>query len=200
MEWELFLKNSLFFFALINPASKVFLLASMKPRLTEKEVCTIACRSTIFSFLLLFVICSAGSFILQNIFRVDLYSISVVGGCVLFLIGLKAVTQGVFYEKNIYSEQEDITLVPLATPLIAGPGTIAASISYSAQHGFVTTIICLAMALLMNGIIMTMSNPIGKVAERLRLIGPVIRITGLIVMAMAVQMLFHGVGEWIKSL
>ncbi len=48
----------------------------------------------------------------------------------------------------------DVSLVPLAAPLIAGPGMIAASISLSAQIGFISTAIGLIVSLTVNFLLM----------------------------------------------
>ena len=46
---------------------------------------------------------------------------------------------------------------------------------------------------------MLFSLPLGRVLRFLHLVGPLIRITGLIVSAVAVQMILAGGAEWLKS-
>jgi multiple antibiotic resistance protein len=131
---------------------------------------------------------------------VEIYSLKVAGGIVLFIIGLQAVRNGKFYESSPNANMGDISIVPLGAPLIAGPGTITAAISYSSASGVSNTLLAISVALALNFILMTWSLWIGKVLDRFQVIGPLIRITGLIVAAVAVQMILNGIGEWFAIL
>ena len=46
---------------------------------------------------------------------------------------------------------------------------------------------------------MLTSLQVGKALEKVNATGPIIRITGLIVAAVAVQMMLNGLGEWLKA-
>jgi len=199
MEWRLILANALYFLALINPASKVFLLSARTPPYSWQELRTIAGRATIAAFFILVLFSSAGSFLLTTIFHVELYSLSVAGGVILFSIGLTAVRKGVFYDENSRGLQGDISIVPMAAPLIAGPGTITAAISFASANGLWITIVCLSFALIMNLAAMLVSLQLGRFLERYRVTGPLIRITGLVVAAVAVQLIFSGLEMWVRQ-
>lgn len=194
------IRSSLYFLALINPASKIFLLGSHQPSFSRKEITAIAIRSTIVAFLILIILAWAGNYILLSIFQVKLYSLRAAGSVVLFLVGLSAVRNGRFYEESAMQSISDISIVPLAAPLIAGPGTITAAISYSSIFGFWTTALCLSIALVANLITMLTARHIGVFLEKVNAIGPLVRITGLIVMAVAVQMMFTGLTDWLREL
>ena len=198
LSWNLILENGLYFLALLNPASKVMFLATYEPKLTKKQVWELSWKSSIAALVILSILAGTGEIILSKIFRVDLYSLKITGGIVLFLIGLTAVREGRFInrvEHQLRQTFTDLSLVPLAAPLIAGPGTIAASISGAAQHGLVTAIISLSGAILINFILMLFSIGINQMLEKLHLLGPLIRLTGLIISAVAVQMVIAGCKE-----
>ena len=191
------IENTLYFLALVNPASKIFLLSTIQPPYTSKELWNVSLRSTIVAFLILLVLAGTGKFLLVSVFHVQMYSLNVAGGIILFIIGLTAVRKGRFFEETALRRVSEISIVPLASPLIAGPGTITAAIYYSSRHGFILTMICLSLALLINFIIMLSSLYIGQSLERVNAIGPIVKITGLIVSAVATQMVFSGVQEWV---
>jgi multiple antibiotic resistance protein len=194
------LANALYFLALINPASKVFLLSSADPPYAWPELRSIAVRSTLAAFVILATLACAGSYILDAVFQVQLYSLKVAGGVILFLIGLNAVRKGVFHESTDKRGVGDISIVPMAAPLIAGPGTITGAISFNAIHGSMATILCMAIALAVNLAFMLLSMQIGRLLEKIHATGPLIRITGLIVAAVSVQMIFAGCEMWLKSI
>lgn len=195
------LENSLYFLALINPASKVFFLTSHQPALNTNELRHIARRATLFAFIILLAGGAGGKFILENVFKVELYALQISGGLVLLFSGLAAVQKGKFYhdQENRHISHDELSVVPLAAPLIAGPGTIAATISFSVQYGFIPTLIALTPALLINLASMYASRHISKLLEFFVFVGPVIRLTGLIVMAMAMQMMLSGIGAFIRQ-
>lgn len=197
--FQLLLENSLYFLALINPASKLFLLSSIEPPLSRKKLLTLSLHSTAAAFIILLLVSVVGNFLLHSVFHVEIYSLKVAGGIVLFIIGLQAVRNGKFYESNPSGNLSDISIVPLGAPLIAGPGTITAAISYSSASGVSNTLSAITVALILNLILMTCSQWIAKILDRFQVIGPLIRITGLIVSAVAVQMVLNGMGEWFAS-
>ena len=199
MDFATILESSAYFLALINPVSKVFLLSTMDPPYTRRQLWSVSVRSTLVAMAILIVLIGAGSFLFHAVFRVEIYSLTVAGGVVLFTVGLKAVRKGRFYEESELRGVPDITVVPLAAPLIAGPGTIAAAVSFSTIYGPAITLLCVSLALLVNLAIMLMSRSLGRFLERFNATGPLIRITGLIVMAVAVQMVFTGVTTWVQT-
>lgn len=194
------IRSALYFLALINPASKIFLLSTYQPPFRAEELRQMAWRSTVVAFLILGILAFAGNHLMVHVFQVRLYSLRVAGSAVLFLVGLSAVRNGRFYEESAMKSVSDMSVVPLAAPLIAGPGTITAAISFSSIHGFWITLICLSLALFVNLLCMLASRRIGLVLEKMNATGPLVRITGLIVMAVAVQMFFTGLGEWIHEM
>jgi multiple antibiotic resistance protein len=143
------------------------------------------------------MVTAVGAPLLKNVFHVELYSLKVAGGIVLFLVGLSAVQRGRFHESAQRGKPDDLSIVPLGAPLIAGPGTITAAISFSSEQGFVLASIAMTLALGLNFLIMLMAFPIGKQLERIHATGPLVRITGLIVAAVAAQIVFDGLNEWL---
>jgi Multiple antibiotic transporter len=153
------------------------------------------------SLLILLVLTSIGDFLMVKIFHVEMYSLSVAGGIILFIIGLTAVREGNFFEDNKETQSvSDISIVPLAAPLIAGPGTMTAAITFASIHGIAITDICITISILINLIFMLLSHPINNFLEKLNATGPIIRITGLIVTAVAMQMIFSGGASWVRQI
>lgn len=200
MAYSFFLANSLYFLALINPASKIFLLSSIDPPYSWRELCNVSLRCTCAALAILVVLACAGSLLLDNVFQVQVYSLKVAGGVILFLIGLGGVRKGEFYENPKLGGRTDIAIVPMAAPLIAGPGTIAGAISFHAIHGAAPTIACLTAALGLNLVLMLCSGKIAWFLNKTHVMGPLIRITGLIVAAISVQMIFSGCELWLNTL
>ena len=195
---KIIIENALYFLALLNPASKVMFLSTYEPKLTRKQIFELSWKSSTAALFILITLALFGEIVLSKIFRVELYSLKITGGIVLFMIGLVAIREGHFVNRDEHQKQmnfTDLSLIPLATPLIAGPGIIAAGISTAAQYGVISVIISLFFGIFINFVIMLFSSGINKVLEKLHLIGPLIRLTGLIISGVAAQMIINGIKE-----
>jgi len=195
------IENSFYFLVLINPISKILFIAAKHPTYSHQKLISICLRSNIVALSMLILLASIGDFLMTKIFHVEIYSLSVAGGIILFSIGLTAVKTGNFFEnKKKNNVNEDVSIVPLAAPLIAGPGSMTAAISFASMNGTLTTIICIVVAILINFVCMLFSFRFNKFLEKFKATEPLTRITGLIVTAVAMQMIFSGCATWFNRL
>ena len=202
MDWLKILENAVYLLALLNPPSKILFLSTYEPELEMRQIWELSWKSSLAALLMLIAFAIVGQFVLEQIFRISLYSLKITGGLVIFFIGWLAVREGKFFQKRENELRNDFTelsIVPLAAPLIAGPGTITVAISFAAEYGHIPCLTALVLALTVNFVLMLFSLPLGRVLRFLHLVGPLIRITGLIVSAVAVQMILAGGAEWLKS-
>ena len=105
MNWTAFVENSLYMLALLNPASKVMFLATYEPSLSVKQIRELAWKSSLAALLILIALAGAGEIVLSKVFRVELYSLKITGGMVLFMIGWLAVREGRFVNQKEHPEQ-----------------------------------------------------------------------------------------------
>ena len=194
-------ENALYLLALLNPASKIMFLASYPASSGRGKNFELSWKSSAAALVILILLAAAGQFLLGRIFRVELYSLQITGGLVVFVIGWTAINQGRFVKQQQDSLMEgltDISLVPLATPLIAGPGMIAAVIAGSVADGLLPTCAALTLALLINFLLMICAGGINKFLVKMHLLGPLIRVTGLIIAVVAMQMMVTGIRTALK--
>ena len=189
------IENALYLLVLLNPASKIMFLASYQPSLSRRENFELSWKSSGAALLILLVLAAVGDALLRRIFRVELYSLQVTGGLVVFMIGWLAIREGRFIalpKDGRKPDMTDISLVPLAAPLIAGPGMIAAVIAGTIQYGIIHEALSLTLAIGINFFLMVFAQKINHVLNRTHLLGPVIRLTGLVIAVTAMQMIFSG--------
>jgi multiple antibiotic resistance protein len=191
--------NALYLLALINPISKVSILTALMPEKEDPRFRSLTNRSSFVAVCILFGAMIVGDFLLRSVFRVDLYSLRLAGGVVVFWVGLNALRRGVFFENDAHTGIADMALVPLACPMIAGPATIAACIGLRMQYGVFNSTMAMLLALSVNHIIMLLSPFIGRVLNRSHILSALIRITGLIVMTIGTQMALDGLAGWFKA-
>jgi len=184
---------SLFFIAVINPVSKIAVISVLPEAATFKDIEQISVRSTFAAFLMLLVFALGGSFILSTIFNVQLYAFQMVGGIVVFYYGFAALRNGVFFEMDSTKKLSDLSIVPIASPLIAGPATITAVISMTAEYTAFPVIVAISIALVFNMFVMIVSRIIAKPLVKFNLLGVLIRIMGLFVASIGMNMVLSGI-------
>lgn len=194
---KLILINALYLLALLNPVSKVAVLAVIASSEERSILQRIVVKATLIAGCLLLGVMLFGNFILQDIFHVQIYSLRIAGGTMLFITGLNGLRKGVFFEQDTHSRFADMAIVPLACPMIAGPATIAASLTLTTHVAKLPLFVSLATALSLNALIMLTSKQVSRLLLRFNVLGALIRITGLAVMAIGVQMVLDGCASWL---
>ena len=190
------LVTTLYFLALINPVSKVSVLAVLSSEHERAAFMRVTAKASLVAGGILLGSMIFGDFILRTVFRVELHSLRLAGGAVLCWVGFNALRKGVFFEQETRARFEDVALVPLACPMIAGPATIAACIALRAREGFVVPGLSILFAVALNHVVMAFSRQIGSALGRFNLLGALVRLTGLIVMTIGTQMALDGISAW----
>ncbi len=125
--------------------------------------------------------------------EVSLESLSIAGGLLLLLVALEML-RGM--DSDLSEADADVALVPLATPLVAGPGAIATVIILTEQNssasGRAGVIAGIVAALLAVFVVLLLAERLGRVLPA-SLISFLTRVFGLLLSAIAVQLVVDGV-------
>ena len=112
---------------------------------TRKQV---ALRSLITAFLIVFLFCTLGKVIFE-LFGITLPAFRITGGALIILVGFQMLhgEQSTIHNptkedtKNAKEAKLSIAVSPLAMPILAGPGTIATAMNYSATGNILEIVI-----------------------------------------------------------
>lgn len=126
--------------------------------------------------------------VLLDYLGVSLGSLSVAGGLLLLLVALEML-RGIDTPPD---EDSDIALVPLATPLVAGPGAIATVIVLSRQRPEIAVLGGAAAALLAMTIALLLAGTIARLIPA-TFLHFLTRVFGLLLAAIAVQLVAEGI-------
>jgi multiple antibiotic resistance protein len=166
-------------FAVIDIMGNIPLIISLRKKVghIQSEKATLVAAGIMILFLFL------GKSIL-NLLGVDVNSFAVAGALILFLMALEMVL-GIDFFKG--EEAKTASIVPIAFPLLAGPGSMTALVSLRAEFAFVNIVIAILInCILVYGVL--------KGASRVeRLLGPsginVLRkVFGIVLLAIAVKL------------
>lgn len=183
--------------ALINPISKIFIITTLKENTDSSGLRHIIIKSSFIALVILLTFTFIGNFLLIRFFHIQIYSFKIAGGIVMVLRGFEALNKGLFFELSGNQKLEDLSIVPLASPMIAGPATITAAVSFPAKYGLTVTSLSILAAVAVNLLIMLISPRLTGTLNKHNIMGALIRITGLIVATIGVQMVLDGFGEYI---
>jgi multiple antibiotic resistance protein len=190
------------FFAIMNPIANTAVFVGLAGEESASQQRKVALKALSLSFfiILAFAILGKGIF---HMFGITLPAFKITGGVLIFIIGTHMLG-GESSKMHKTKEQEsdiDIAVSPLAVPILAGPGTIATAINFSAAGGWVAIGITIAMFALLCLItyICFLSgerivNLIGNSGLNI-----VTRLMGLILAVIGVQMLIEGIASAIHT-
>ncbi len=200
MNFNLFLACFVAFVALVNPIQKVFVVTSIQKQFGEESAKSISIRASFTALGILLFFLLVGRIVLSYVFHIELYAFQITCGAVLFYNGITGLQKGFFFKLDDSMSIKDITAVPIAMPMIAGPATITAAVTFPAEYGPIITVLAIVAALGVNLFFMIYAGVIGKVLTRHNLMNPLVRIFGLIVATIGVQMVFNAIKSFIDTL
>ena len=190
---------SLAFIALINPVQKIFVINSLQQQFDAKSLRVISIKSTITAFIILLAFLWIGQLVFNYVFHIEQYALQITCGVVLFYNGIMGLHNGVYLKLDKNLSIKDITAVPIAIPMIAGPATITAAVTFPVHYGRFITTIAILIALLINFCCMLYARKIGDLLNKHNLMNSLVRIFGLIVATIGVQMILNGIKGFILS-
>lgn len=193
------------FFATVGPPDVAAMFAALTTDDTPQMRRRIALRGTVIATVILLFFAIAGELMLSTL-GISLPALRIAGGILLLLIGIEMVfartsggTSTTEEEEREAAGKQDITVFPLATPLIAGPGAMGASILLmsDAQGEFllqVAVIAAMLAVLLVTLIGMLLASPIQRV---LGVTGMhvITRVLGVLLTGLAVQFVLDGLAQ-----
>ncbi|WP_442604181.1 MarC family protein [Paenibacillus sp. KN14-4R] len=194
------------FFTLINPLSVMPIFLSMTSDLESASRIRTAKKSVFVAFITLVIFAITGQ-LLFKFFAISVNSLKVVGGVIFFLMGQDMLQARLVKPKVAESEKKkyvnDISITPLAIPMICGPGAITNSIVLMESTKSIGEILILlgsilAICIITYVIFVNSSKIIHILGETGNNV--LMRIMGLIVMVIAVEFLVSGLKPIIRDI
>jgi len=191
------------FFATIGPLDVAAMYAALTSGVSPKRRRQMAVRGTLIAGSILLLFALVGDFLLAGL-GISLAALRTGGGILLLLIGIDLVfarssgsTSTTDEEEKEAQSKQDISVFPLATPLIAGPGALGAVILLMANAEGELVLQAVVIAALIAILLLTLAMLIlaSEIQQFLGVTGMhvVTRIFGVLLSALAVQFIFDGI-------
>ena len=126
------------FFAIMNPIANIPVFLSFAGGADKPTIKRINKRATITAFLIVASFVVLGKFIFQ-LFGITIPAFKITGGILVFYVGFEMLQSKKSSVKHLSQTKidEDIAISPLATPILAGPGTIVTAMDFVTKGDFV---------------------------------------------------------------
>jgi len=191
-------------FFVVDPFAVIPLFVTMTAGESAAKRAATAMRSTIVMTCTLLLFAITGSLIFQ-IFGITIGAFKIAGGILLFLMAVdmmraqRSRTRTSPEEESEGVVKEDVAIIPLAIPMLSGPGSIATvTVQMSEAAGrppYVAVVIC--SILLTGALTFLLFRGAGLLERTLKTTGLniVVRIMGLLLAAVAVQYVVGGIRD-----
>lgn len=194
------------FFSLINPLGIMPVFITMTADLTPAQRRATARKATFVAFITLMVFAFSGQ-LLFKFFGISVNSFRIVGGVIFFLMGMDMLQARLGKVKISSSEVKkyvnDISVTPLAIPILCGPGAITNSIVLMEDAASVTHKLILVLAMF-SVLFIAFLALLGstKIVKFLGETGNkvLMRLMGLILMVIAVEFFFSGLKPFLLDI
>lgn len=194
MNWRAFGETFVTLFVITDPIGNAPVFVAITRSLEPRQRQTAATRATLAAGALILGFAVFGEVVLRYL-HVSLGSLSIAGGLLLMLVALEML-RGSDFPGGDGSRPEDVALVPLATPLVAGPGAIATAIVLWRQHpgvgGHAAVLLAIVLAVACVGASLLLAERVTR-ATSPAVLSFLTRVFGLLLSAIAVQLVVDGV-------
>ena len=199
---ELYLSALVAFFVVIDPPGCAPIYAGLTNGASPANRRSMAIRAVVVASIILFVFAAVGEALL-NALGVSLSAFRIAGGIMLFLIALEMVFEKRTERREDRAakvastpEVEDVSIFPMAMPMIAGPGSIASvMLMMSRNHGVekvAVVLAALATILALTLVALLAAGPLMRLLGA-RIEAVITRILGVLLGALAVQFVIDGI-------
>ena len=192
------LSAALLLFLILDPLGNIPVFLGLLKPLPAHRRRIVLVRELLIALVVLFVFLWGGRYVLEAM-HLRQESVSIAGGIVLFLIGLKMIfptPEGMFGDLP----GGEPFIVPMAIPMVAGPSGMAAVMLLGSQEPgrMADWSLALVIAWLGTAAILFSATYLYKVLG-MRVLAAVERLMGMLLVALSVQMLMDGVAAFLAS-
>ncbi len=201
MDVNTFLHIFIPLFAVIDPFAALPLYMSLTTGLSEAQKRKIVKEASLTAVVLLIFFAFLGIYIL-DFMGISIEALMIAGGLLMLLVSLEMVKEGdkprsTKKKVALHEETGDIGIVPLGTPMLAGPGAISLVIilmsKYPTEWGSI--VISIVGIIILTALIFLGSNLISKIMGE-KGSRAFTRVMGLLVAAFAVQYILDGIAQY----
>lgn len=194
-----FFDISLALFLVINPFGNLPAFLPLLKDFDRAHQQRILLRECFFSFLVgLFFACIGESFL--SILAIEEHSVRISGSVLLFIVGITMIYPELSLSPSSKTKPEEPFFVPIATPIVSGPGVIATIMILASRPDVTNSMLFASMIVTWSLVGITMvGGPLLMLVINDRGLQAMERLMGMIILLLAIEMFRSGLYKFILS-
>ncbi|MBO9570257.1 MULTISPECIES: MarC family protein [Cellulomonas] len=195
LDVQLFISVFVTLFVIMDPPGTVPIFLALTGSMTRQQRARAARQAILVAFGVIVGFALFGQSLL-NYLHVSVEALQGAGGLLLLLVAMELLTGKMDSNEGLEGTQGNVALVPLGTPLLAGPGAIVATMVFVQQASEATDWVAIAIGVVLVHLCLWLSMRFANAIHRvLKDSGTMLvsRIAGLLLAAIAVQLLADAV-------
>jgi len=176
-------------FIVVDPFGNIPIFMGLTQKMDGPQKRKVFNTACLVGFILLLVFAFTGQEIFM-IFGVSIYSFEVAGGILLLIISIRILISGNLEEK--VESPESLGAVPIAMPLLVGPGAITTTIFNLQAYSVYVTALAVLIVLIVTWVVLRFIDRIYRVLGKTGSL-VIARVMALLIAAIAVQYILNGV-------
>ncbi len=200
MDWSEILKSTITLFAIVNPIGSIPIFLQLTGNMSSQERNKSFRIGVLSAGVILFVFILAGEHVLTEFFQITLNDLMAAGGLLLLIIAIDhlifgALVKGVTADKK--ADAHHIGAVPIACPILAGPGAMMTVLISFSQYGFAVASISVVLVFGFTWLMLRFIDPINSfLGKTVCLV--LSKILCLFIAAIGMHLLMTGISHYFK--
>ena len=199
---EIFIQTFVLYFVVIDPIGSAPIFFVVTKNLSTEGKIKTAFNSTIFAFLVLVFFALLGNYIFNHL-NITFPALKIAGGIILFIVSLEMLfnKRQERKEENTKFDSENVSVFPLAIPLLAGPAAIISVVVSVSNIGnnYISQIVGMASLVIVMSITFIAFFTVSKFEKLVnkKLVNIFSSIIAIILAGLSVQYILDGIREFI---
>ena len=199
---EIFIQTFVLYFVVIDPIGSAPIFFVVTKNLSTEGKIKTAFNSTIFAFLVLVFFALLGNYIFNHL-NITFPALKIAGGIILFIVSLEMLfnKRQERKEENTKFDTENVSVFPLAIPLLAGPAAIISVVVSVSNIGnnYISQIVGMASLVIVMSITFIAFFTVSKFEKLVnkKIVNIFSSIIAIILAGLSVQYILDGISEFI---
>lgn len=200
MDFQAVLKSTITLFAIVNPVGSIPLFIQVTAGMSDSEKKRAFRIAVLASAVILFAFALVGDRVLAEFFRIEFADLMAAGGLLLLIIAVDHLVFGSMAKSVSCTPAQDrecVGAVPVACPMLAGPGAMMAVLLTYAEHGLGVASVSIVIVISITWLILRFVDRIyGLLGKMTCLV--LSKILCLFLAAIGMNLLMQGISHYLR--
>lgn len=196
--------NALTLIAVLNPFGNVPLFIGMTEGMERSIRNKLFKMIAVTGFFITWIFSLFGEFLMTNFYKINMNELKMAGGLILILMAIKNIIFTQARKRNSerqLSPEEQIkqAIIPMAFPMLVGPGTLTTALIGKAEHGLSSNTLSTLTAFILIYLILMIGNYLERIFGKLVLY-ILSKVMQIFIMSIGFRIFFDGLSHMIDLL